>query len=46
MNFVVHKNVDKLKEMPEYPRLINLGFMEEICLGNKAFISEYIDKKR
>jgi len=31
--------------LPQYKELIDLGFIEEKCLGNNAFIKEYVDKK-
>ncbi len=46
ISFVIHRNLDQLRDLPHYEQLLKLGFKEEACLGNKPFIAEYIDKKR
>lgn len=44
ISFIINKNLKILKQMPYYEKLRRLGFKEELCLGNKAFIKTYIDK--
>ena len=44
-SFVIHRNLRRLVQLPQYKELINFGFIEEKCLGNNAFIKEYVDKK-
>lgn len=46
ISFVIHKNLEMLKRLPQYNKLLELGFKEEGCLGNKPFITDYIDKER
>ena len=46
ISFVIHKNLGRLKNSPHYKRLLELGFKEEGCLGNKPFVADYIDKER
>ncbi len=38
ISFVVHKNLEVLRNLPHYERLIHIGFSEERCLGNKPFL--------
>ena len=45
ISFVIHKNLEQLKNLPHYEQLLCLGFEEEICLGNKPFIN-YVDEVR
>ncbi|HLD05882.1 MAG TPA: hypothetical protein VJG90_09260 [Candidatus Nanoarchaeia archaeon] len=42
--FVTHKEIEVLRSNEEYNRLIELGFREELCLGNTRFIKECVDK--
>lgn len=44
ISFVINKNMARLKELPQYKTLIDLGFQQELCLGNRAFIDRYVDK--
>lgn len=46
ISFVIHRNLEQLRNLPHYEWLLQLGFSEETCLGNKPFIAEYVDKKR
>lgn len=46
ISFVIHKNLEQLRNLCHYKQLLRLRFNEEECLGNKSFISEYVDKKR
>ncbi len=46
ISFVIHKNLNLLKDLPFYEQLLSLGFLDELCLGNAVFIKEYVDKKR
>ncbi len=46
ISFVINNNLPVLEQLPHYKQLLNWGFEKEFCLGNKAFIKEYIDKKR
>lgn len=46
ISFVIHKNIDMLRKLPHYGNLLSFGFKEELCLGNKPFIAEYVDKNR
>lgn len=45
LSFVIHKNLDILKDSIYYNLILNLGFVEEICLGNRRFI-DYIDENQ
>lgn len=45
ISFVINKKLRLLKGLPHYQQLIDLGFKEEPCLGNKPFIMD-IDKKQ
>jgi len=45
ISFVIHKRLGDLAKHPTYSALQKLGFSEEICLGNKAFVAEYVDKR-
>ena|GEM_PF-4014096 len=42
ISFIIHKNLEYLKSLNHYKRLLRAGFMEEECLGNKPFI-KYVD---
>ena len=45
ISFVIHKNLEQLKNLLHYKQLVHLGFSEEHCLGNKPF-TDYIDEVR
>lgn len=45
ISFVINKKLRRLKGLPHYQQLLDLGFKEEPCLGNKPFIMD-IDKKQ
>jgi len=45
ISFTIHKNLETLRSLPHYKQLLQLGFEEEGCLGNKPFI-KYVDKTR
>jgi len=46
ISFVIHKNLEELRNLSHYEQLLRLGFNEEKCLGNSSFIIRYVDKKR
>lgn len=46
ISFIVHKRFDLLKNTQNYLFLKHLGFTEELCLGNKLFIRDYIDEEK
>lgn len=46
ISFVVHKKLKKLRKLPQYEKLLNFGFKEEECLGNKQFVTDYIDQEK
>lgn len=45
ISFVIHNMLSRLKELPHYEILRELGFKEEACLGNKPFLKT-IDQSR
>ena len=45
ISFIINRNLERLRKIPQYAILTDLGFCEEKCLGNKPFI-RYIDEKR
>lgn len=45
ISFVIHKNLEQLRNLFHYEQLLHLGFNEERCLGNKPFI-DYVDEVR
>lgn len=46
ISFIINKKFHSLECSKHYSRLLDIGFCEEPCLGNKKFIKEYIDKDR
>ena len=38
ISFVIHKNLDFLRNLPHYENLCRLGFSEQRCLANKPFL--------
>jgi len=46
ISFVINKKLSMLRNLPQYKDLLNLGFVAEICLANKPFIVNYVDKNR
>lgn len=40
ISFVIHKNLERLRNLPHYEQLLRLGFSEEMCLGNKPFLKD------
>lgn len=44
ISFIINKNLDLLKTLPYYEKLLQYGFEKEVCLGNILFIKQYIDK--
>lgn len=46
ISFIINTQLPILEQLPHYKQLLGWGFEKELCLGNKAFIKEYIDKKR
>ncbi len=45
ISFIIHKDIDRLRNLSHYEQLKKLGFSEEICLGNKPFLRD-IDEIR
>lgn len=45
ISFIINKNLGRLKELPQFEYLLNKGFEEEFCLGNKPFIIKYVDQE-
>lgn len=45
ISFVVNKKFVDLKKNPHYTTLNRMGFIEEPCLGNRAFVDTYVDKE-
>jgi hypothetical protein len=43
VSFIVRRRFEELKSKPHYADLRKLGFVEELCLGNRRFIQEYVD---
>lgn len=46
LSFIIQDNIARLKALPHYGELVDLGFKERVCLGNKAFIEEYVNRIR
>ena len=40
LSFIIHKNLDFLRNLSHYEQLKKLGFKEEICLGKKPFLKD------
>lgn len=45
ISFIIHNRFGDLIKRPIYSTLQQLSFREEICLGNKSFVEEYVDKR-
>lgn len=45
VSFIIHRNLNKLKNLNQYNHLCELGFTEEECLCNKPFLND-IDEIR
>ncbi|MBS3108028.1 hypothetical protein J4468_03880 [Candidatus Woesearchaeota archaeon] len=46
ISFIIHNKLELLRSLPPYDKLLDLGFKEELCLGNIKFIKQYVDKNR
>ena len=45
VSFVIHEKLDDMLKHPLYTELSQLGFVEEVCFGNRPFIEAYVDKR-
>jgi len=46
ISFIIRKNFEKLRNLSYYEELLQFGFKEKLCFGNKLFIEECVDGKR
>lgn len=44
ISFIINKKLEMLKNSGYYNQLLKFGFIEEVCLGNKPFVVEFVDK--